>query len=125
MKIKSFIFAIFTLTLLALTTFVTILFNTKPNAVDILIIFYTSILLTISGSIFLLRLFFAYMRENDLPSWSSITTFLRLSLVIAFYSTLALYLQSVKILSTAVVMALLLSAVFTEVLLKRKFNKIK
>lgn len=125
MRIKSFIFALFTINLLAAATIITLLFNTKPNATDIIIIFYLCALVFIAITYFLIRLFFIYMKENGLPSWSKITNVLRFGFVISFYLTLALFFQSTGLLNSAVMIALAISAIFTEILLKRKFSKIK
>lgn len=79
MKTKILLFSVFTITLLAIGTVITVLFNTAPETKDVIWLFYTATFFFLSGLAFLVMYLVSYLRFRLTPAAQTIANSLRYS----------------------------------------------
>lgn len=120
MKTKVLLFIIFALSVFAIGTVITVLFNTAPTSADVIALFYVALLVTLFGLIFFSVYSFYYLRLQAIPSWQSTVSALRLGLVGALLAVAILAIRSINYLNTATFIVLCLLAVATELVLRKR-----
>lgn len=79
MKTKILLFSIFAITLFAIGSAITVLFNTAPTTRDVIWLFYTATLFSLFGLAFLTMYLVSYLRFRLTPSSQTISNSLRYS----------------------------------------------
>lgn len=120
MKTKIIVFSAFTLTLFASATVITTLFNTTPTSRSVLLTFYISSFVAVAGLTFLLTYVVAYAKFRLTPPWQSTLFGLRLSTIVGVLTVLLLLMASYGILSPATTVVVLIIAVLTELVWRRR-----
>ena len=120
MKTRVLLFLFFTITIFALGTVISILFNTAPTSREIIALLYFALFTTIFGVVFFAVYSFHYLRQQAIPSWQSTLTAVRLGLVIGLLVDILLAIRSVNLLNTATFIILVLIAVAAELLLRKR-----
>lgn len=122
MRTRLLIFCMFSLTLFALATLITLIFNTAPVDYQIISAFYVSAVLSVFGLIFLAAYGFVYLRNQSLPSWRVTSTLFRFSFYAGLLSVMSLLLRSYKLLNFATLMVLITALFLAELFLKKRFQ---
>jgi len=120
MKTKAIFFAVFAITLFSLGTTITLLFNSTPQSSDIVLFFFTSLLITLFGLFFFASLFWSFMRSRGVPAWQTTLTSGRYSLLLATFFVLALLLRSFRLWNIATGLVLLAAFIALELLWRRR-----
>ncbi|QQG50108.1 MAG: hypothetical protein HZB70_00790 [Candidatus Berkelbacteria bacterium] len=120
MKTKVLLFLIFAVTIFALGTVVTVLFNTAPTSADVIALFYLALLVAVFGIIFFATYSFHYLKLQAIPSWQSTIGAMRLGLVGGLLIIALLAIRSVDYLNTATFIVLFLLAIATELILRKR-----
>ncbi len=123
MKTKVLIFLIFTISVFAIGTLITVLFNTAPTSRDVIALFYLALFASIFGVAFFINYGFNYLKFQALPSWNSTAGALRLSTVISVLGCVMLSVRSVKLLNWITFVILIILAVAAELILRRRSIK--
>ncbi len=122
MKTRVLLFFLFSVTVFAVGTLITVLFNTAPATSEVIALFYTSLLLTVFGLVFFLIYGLASLRFQAIPDWRTTTGAFRMSGITAVLTAVILGIQSVSLLNAATLIILVLLAAAAELLLRRKFH---
>lgn len=120
MKTRVLLFLIFAIMVFALGTVVTVLFNTAPTSNDIVALFYISLFCTLFGITFFAVYSVSYLRLQALPDWQSTASALRLATVLAALISALLLIRSVNLLNAATFIILIILAVASELILRRR-----
>ncbi|MEX0594777.1 MAG: hypothetical protein WD157_01610, partial [Patescibacteria group bacterium] len=90
MKTKVLVFLIFTVTLFAIGTLVTILFNMPPDNRSVLAMFYTCVFLLIFGAVFFIGYGVNHYRFQALPPWQQTASVFRYGALLGLFVVLNL-----------------------------------
>ncbi|HUD20449.1 MAG TPA: hypothetical protein VMQ44_00025 [Candidatus Saccharimonadales bacterium] len=125
MKTRGLLFLAFALTLFAGATVITVLFNTPPSTTGIFVLFYVSLFLIAGGLLFLVLYFWQFFRFHAIPPWGQTAAVIRWSVLASAVITLALVLQSFRLLNYPTFFVLLAMAIVTEVFMRRSNIKFR
>lgn len=120
MKSKLLFFSIFSVTLFALATSITLLFNTAPENLVIIASFFISLLLTVFGISYCVLYGFQHFRFRQTAPWQSTMFNLRLSLLISSVMLVFLLLSAYNIFNVATALVTVALAVVSELLWRRR-----
>jgi|GEM_PF-1911798 len=120
MKTRVLLFLLFTITVFAIGTLVTVLFNTTPSSTGVVALFYTSFFATLFGLIFFSVYGLAYLRLQAIPNWQSTLTALRLGVVGSTLFSVLLAIRSVNLLNLATFIILVILAVAAELVMRKR-----
>lgn len=120
MRTKVLLFLLFVITLSALGTLVTVIFNTAPTTREIIALFYLSLIISVFGLTFFAIYGFAALRMQAIPDWQSTLGAFRLGAIVGVFSAITLAIQSVKLLNVATFVILLILALASELILRRR-----
>lgn len=120
MKNKLLFFVIFSVTLFALATTITLLFNTAPDTPAIIATFYISALLTIFGLIYSTLNAIQYFRFRSTAPWQSTLFNLRLACIVSLVLIVYLLMNVYNIFNVATALVVLALSVVSELLWRRR-----
>jgi hypothetical protein len=124
MKSKILLFSLFSVTLFALATTITLVFNTAPDSPKLIVGFFASVLVTVFGLIYLLIYGLQYWRYRSVAPWQATLLNLRLSFIGAMTFVALLLMSAYEIVTPATVIIVLIIAVLTELVWRRRTAKI-
>lgn len=122
MKTRVIYFIIFTLTLCALGTVLTLLFNWQPKNAEIISAFFLSFFLLVGGGLFMILSLVSYWRYRTTPAWQSTLTSARWSILLAGFLSLALLLRSYRLWNLATGITLAVVFIVLDLLWRRRLN---
>lgn len=120
MKTKALLFLLFTLTLFAAGTLVTLLFNLPPAGIKTLTLFYGAIFLLIFGLVFFVGYGVNRYRFQALPPWQQTATVSRYGILLGALTVLSLVVSAYIGLSWPLFIVLIALVVFSEVLWRKR-----
>ncbi len=120
MKTKVLLFLLFTLTLFAIGTLITILFNVPPSGTNALVMFYGAIFILIFGLVFFVGYGVNRYRFQALPPWQQTATVSRYGILTGLLAVLSLVVSAYIGLSWPLFIVLIALVVFTEVLWRKR-----
>lgn len=124
MKSKILIFGLFSVTLFALATTITLLFNTSPDSPKIIVGFFSAIFLTLFGLLYIIFFGFQYLRYRSIAPWQSTLQNIRFSLIGAMTTVVLLLMSAYEIVTPATLIIVLIIAILTELVWRRRTAKI-
>lgn len=116
MKTKTILFALFAVTLFAIGTTVTLLFNSAPTEQNLISYFFLSLFVSIFGLFFFVALVINFFRFHSTPPWQSTLASGRYSVLLALFLTLSLLLRSYKLWNIATGIVLFVIVVVLDLL---------
>lgn len=126
MKTKVLLFIIFTATLFALGTIITLMFNSPPESASVLAMFYFAVFVLVFGIVFFVGYGVNHSRFQALPPWQQTASVLRYGLLLGLLTVLVVLVSAYVGLSTPLFLVLLSLVVLAEILWrKRKAIKIQ
>lgn len=120
MKIKVFLFIIFTVTAVSFAIGLNLLLNTTPSSREVLVLFYLALLAFLAGLFFLISYAAGYWKSQVILSWYQTISCLRLSIIISTIVVALLSLHAAQLLNWAWFLVLIVVAVITELTLRRR-----
>ena len=120
MKTKSLLFGLFTLTLFAIGSLVTVLFNTTPSTTDVILLFYVAYFLSVFGVVFFTLFLVSYSRNRSIPPWQSTLGNFRYAAVIGALTTILIVLNSYNLLSWPITIVVAIGLVVAELIWRRR-----
>ena|SRR5579872_3601946 len=120
MRTKILLFFVFTITLLAIATVITLLFNSAPDNLYILISFYGSIMVSVAGIVFFIFYGIAFYNYEATPPWQITSNSIRYSILAAIFVALILLLSSHRLLNWFTSITMLLTVIAAELLWRRR-----
>lgn len=120
MRTKVLIFALFALTLIALGTLVTVIFNTAPATRDVIWLFYVSLWLTVFGLVFFGLFARNFTRNRTTPPWQSTLAAFRYSVVGATLASVLIALNANNLLTIPNALVVFLALGLAELTWRRR-----
>ncbi len=125
MKTRVLLFLLFVVTLSAVGTLIALLFNSTPTTKEIIGLFYLALGATAFGLVFFALYGASALRLQAIPDWQSTLSALRIGLIAGVFIPILLAIQSVELLNVATFIILVLLAVASELMLRRKLLILK
>lgn len=119
MRTKVVLFLVFAITAFAFAFLMSAILNRQPDSTKMMVIFYGSALVFLTGLVFLIGYFLAYWRLRLLPGWQTIVAWSRISLIIALLATFSLILQAYRLLTGPSFLIVLFGLIMLELVLRR------
>src|SRR5688572_6631254 len=120
MRTKAVLFTLFTLTLFAFATVVTVLFNTAPISYEVILLFYGSLGLTLVGLLFFAFFAFLRLRYNSTPPWLSTVLAARWAVMVTLFISVSLLLRSYGVWNVATALVLIAAVGAADLLFRRR-----
>lgn len=120
MKTKALLFSLFTVTLLAVGTLITVFFNTAPTTRDIVWLFYVSLFVSCFGLIFLGLFLANYIKDRSTPPWQTTLANFRYATIGAIFIAVMLALRSHEVLNFASGIVIIIGLIMAELVWRRK-----
>jgi len=124
MNPRVLMFIVFTISIFASGVLITTLFNSAPTDKTVVVMFYSSLFLTLYGLIFWLFWFINRIKTGLAPNISLLKTILRLTLIADFLLITLLFLGSNKILNWPIAIILILVAMILGLFSKQFGRKV-
>lgn len=123
-KIKSYLFGIFVLTLLAMGVWLLILFNFNPYQADLLtvITFFVSLFLWLTGIFILIGFYIKVQISNNEIIYSFISSTIRQSIILALAIVGILVLRTLRVLTWWDGILLALAVLLLELFFRTKYS---
>lgn len=126
MRTRILLFLTFTITLVSLGLTTTVLFNSAPEGIDVLSLFYGSLFISLFGLVFFAFYLLNYFRNLSIPPWQQTVNALRWAGLAGACCIVLLLLQANRVLNIATLMIVLVAIVLLELVLRRNLlNKIR
>lgn len=122
MKTRVLLFILFVIVLVCAGTLVTVVFNSAPTTREVIALFYLSLIGTLFGLVFFPLYIFWSLRFQSLPDWQTTQFALRIGVITGVFAAVALAIRSVELLNAATVIILLVLAVFTELISRKRLQ---
>lgn len=120
MKTKVLLFIIFTATLFALGTIITLMFNSAPETGSVLTVFYTAVFTLIFGLVFFGGYWINHSRFQALPPWQQTASVLRYGFLLGLLVVLLILVSAYVGLSVPLFLVLLSLIAFAEILWRKR-----
>jgi hypothetical protein len=120
MKTKSLLFILFTATLFAIGTIITLLFNTAPTETATIATLYISIFVAILGVIFFGFYGYNYYNHASTPPWKSTAASLRWGFLTGCFVVVSLMLSSYSALNTPTFLVLIVATIIVEFVWRKR-----
>lgn len=124
MNPRVLMFIVFTISIFASGVLITTLFNSAPTDKTVVVMFYSSLFLTLYGLIFWLFWFINRIKTGLAPNISLLKTILRLTLIADLLLITLLFLGSNKILNWPIAIILILVAMILGLFSKQFGRKV-
>jgi len=124
MNPRVLMFIVFTISIFASGVLITTLFNSAPTDKTVVVMFYSSLFLTLYGLIFWLFWFINRIKTGLAPNISLLKTILRLTLIADLLLITLLFLGSNKILNWPIAIILIVVAMILGLFSKRFGRKV-
>lgn len=121
-KTKLFLFSLFAVCLFAFGVTITTLFNSAPDSLEVVILFFVALFVSLAGGLFLGTRLVSYYRFRSNITWTQAMVTLRSSAVAAGALVLLLILSSLKILNLPSAIAVVIVAALFELALRRRLK---
>jgi len=121
MKPKVLLFGIFTISLFAFGVLITTLFNSAPIATENIIMFYSSLFLSLLGIIFFINYLLVSNKTKTEPSLSTVWSILKLAVITDLLLILLIFLKSKEVLNTATAVTLTVIALIIALVTRKRW----
>lgn len=122
MKTRALLFFLFTLSVFAIGTVITVLFNTVPTNTEVIALLYLSLFVAVFGAVFFTTYLFSYLRAQALPGWEQTLSSLRLGTVLGAMVITLLAIRSINLLNIPTFIIIVLLTFAAEIMLRRKIR---
>ncbi len=125
MRTKAVLFTIFAATLFATATFISVIFNTAPTTLGVIILFYASLIITILGLFFLVGYAVSFFKYHSTPPWQVTVSLVRVGIILALSLAVVMALRSYQLMNWATFLVILAISIMAEFMGRKYTVKIK
>jgi len=119
MKSRATLFTVFSLSLFALATLITIVLNTSPNNPPEIFAFFISLVVALVG-IFTFGLYgYGIMKTHSTPGWIEVAGYLKQAIILSIGVTIILALRSYKLINGQSLAILIVGLIIGSLLVKK------